>query len=257
MALDAHADNPMLSGAAQRAASERLVELGARGPEVVTTTYNHAGVVEAWTDEAVRPVHAWPLFVGTDEGRMRSAWRRLLAAYHPRYVLLTEGSNFVESGETDVSAIARTLADVASSAGLTLTRATYPTEGGAPGWAIVTVEGTMSSPDVALDDGCVPVRDRSVAAFDGVRVGDRLDDCSVRGIEVTGVERSARFELECPHGTPSLYATRDATYSIAPGHGAGWGITYRNDELGGDTPQHLAFLASLLGDLMTARQGGN
>jgi hypothetical protein len=254
MVLDAHADNPMLSGAAQRAASERLAELGARGPEVVTTTYNHAGVVEAWTDEAVRPIHAWRLFVAADERRMRSAWRQLIATYHPRYVLLTEGSNLVESGETDVAAIERTLDEVAASAGLTPTRSTYATEGGAPGWAIVTLDGVASAADLARDEDCATPFEQPVATFAGVRVGDRLDDCVVSRIDLTGAG-GARFRLECPRGTSALYATHDATYSIAPGHGAGWGITYRNDELGGDTPQHMAFVAVALGDLLTARPG--
>ena len=254
MALDAHADNPMLSGAAQRSASQRLAELGARGPEVVTTTYNHAGVVEAWTDETVRPIHAWPLFVAADERRMRSAWKRVLATYHPRYVLLTEGSNLVESGETDVAAIERTLEQVAASVGLTVTRSTYATEGGAPGWAIATLEGVATPADLAQDEECGTRFEQSVSAFAGVSVGDRLDDCVVSRIEAAGAG-GARFRLDCPHGTSVLYATHDATYSIAPGHGAGWGITYRNDELGGDTPQHLAFVAAALGDLLTARQG--
>jgi hypothetical protein len=119
----------------------------------------------------------------------------------------------------------------------------------------VTLDGVASPTELAHDVDCATGSGQPVPAFAGVRVGDPLDDCVVRHIDLAGAG-GARFQLECPHGTAALYATHDGTYSIAPGHGAGWGITYRNDELGGDTPQHLAFVAAALGDLLTARHAG-
>jgi hypothetical protein len=249
IALDAGTANPMLSGAAQRAAVSRMRELGIRGPELVTTTYNHAGVVEAWTDEAVRPVNAWPLLMSKDRDRLRSAWTGILATVHPKYALLTLGSNVVESGGTDVTAIGSALDDVLAAHGIASSRTVFETESGTPGWALVSIEGTLPQDEVPTASECAP-HDRPLTDLAGVRSGARVDDCSVRAIDWVPDEEAARFRLACPAGELNLYATRRKSYSIAPGHGAGWSIYYRNDELGTATPQRAAFVAAALGDLL-------
>jgi hypothetical protein len=182
MALDRRIANPMLSGTAQRAAVQRMRALGIQGPELVTTTYNHAGVVEAWTDEAVRPIHAWPLLMSNDGERLRSAWTAILATQHPKYVLLTLGSNVVESGGTNVTAIGSALDEVLASHGIASSRTVFETESGAPGWALVSIGGTVSPDEVPTASECAP-RDRPLPDLSGVRVGDRVDDCTVHAIE--------------------------------------------------------------------------
>lgn len=138
LALDARGTNTMFSGRVQRGAVAELEALGARGPEILTTTYNQAGVIEAWTRGAIRPVHAWPALAsgpGLDD-RMAE----VLRARRPRYVLLTVGANAFEGPFTDNAAIAAALSAAAARGGGRIERQwELPTETGAPGWRLVEI----------------------------------------------------------------------------------------------------------------------
>lgn len=87
-------DNPMLSGRAQQALLDEIRSRSIRGDELLTTTYNHTGVVEGWTDERIRPIHAWrPLRGDTGApGGMVEQWGRVLEAHPACFVLLTPAS---------------------------------------------------------------------------------------------------------------------------------------------------------------------
>jgi len=128
--------NPMLSAKAQRAAVARLLALGLHGPEILTTSYQHAGVVEAWSEGRVQPNHAWPIFLYARTSR-DLVWRQLLAAQRPRYLLLTEGPNIFETPGLEPKAISDALARVAQEDGLHLVLdERFLTEGGGPGWVL-------------------------------------------------------------------------------------------------------------------------
>jgi len=141
--LDRHGVNPMFSGLVQQAATAKLEALGTNGHDVLTTTYNHVGVVEAWTRGAIRPVHGFPsLRVGGPPGGPSLAvrMRALLEAYHPRYVMLTDGKNLYEGPATDNDAIALSLREgLAALGGRIGAEWAFPTEAGAKGWRIVEV----------------------------------------------------------------------------------------------------------------------
>lgn len=98
--------NPMLSGRAQRAVVAALAEVDAS--RVLTTDYNHVGVLEAWTDERTRPVHGWPL-LGT-RGRaveqLHAAFGAIFDGFAVCHVLLSVGGNLV-AGEFSEPALAR------------------------------------------------------------------------------------------------------------------------------------------------------
>jgi hypothetical protein len=143
LALDWRGTNPMFSGSTQRGAVAKLEELGVRGPELVTTTYNQAGVIEAWTEGAIRPVHAWPVLRSSGAGDapwLAARFEEVLGAYRPRYVLLSEGANPYEGSFTDNAAMAAALFDVVAQKGGRIEEQwAFPTESGAPGWRLVSL----------------------------------------------------------------------------------------------------------------------
>jgi 4-amino-4-deoxy-L-arabinose transferase-like glycosyltransferase len=98
--------NPMLSGEAQRAVVAALAEVDAS--RVLTTDYNHVGVLEAWTDDRTRPVHGWPLLGtrGREVGRLHAAFAAIVDGFPVCHVLLSVGGNLV-AGEFSEPAIAR------------------------------------------------------------------------------------------------------------------------------------------------------
>jgi len=143
VADSARPGNPMLSGQVQHAAAARLRALGVTGPELVTTTYNQAGVLEAWTGGALRPVHAWPILSSGQHGGTGAtldAWRMLLHDHRPRYVLLSDGINLYDGPFTNNPAIAAALAQAAGEQGIHLVLdRRFPTERGTPGWTLLRV----------------------------------------------------------------------------------------------------------------------
>ncbi len=141
--LDHHGANPMFSARAQKAAVELLQRLGAKGPDVLTTTYNHVGVLEAWSDGNLRPIHAWETL---RPGALRPgdstlpAMRELLRRYQPRYVLLTDGANLYEGPFAENATLAQALREAVRLEDATLeTEWPLPTESGAKGWRIVAL----------------------------------------------------------------------------------------------------------------------
>ena len=98
--------NPMLSGQAQRAVLAALVDVDAT--RVLTTDYNHVGVLEAWSHERVRPVHGWPLLAtrGRTVAQLHAAFGRVVDGLAVCHVLLSVGGNLV-AGEFADPATAR------------------------------------------------------------------------------------------------------------------------------------------------------
>lgn len=138
---DASVATPMFSIRAQHAALEQLKTLGAKGPDVMTTTYNQAGVLEAWTGGALAPTHAWMLLRRTKD--VPSDWpreelKRALSFSKPRFVLLSSGPNAMDGPFADNAAVEQQLPNAALELGARLSnRWDFPTESGGPGWALV------------------------------------------------------------------------------------------------------------------------
>jgi hypothetical protein len=248
MSLDAENTNPMLSGASQRAVVERLRALGVRGPELVTTTYNHAGVIEAWTDEAIRPAHAWPMLaVGDDACRLRDGWRAILRTYRPRYLLLTDGENMFESGSTDYRAIARELDTVAAADDIHLSYERFPTEAHTPGWALVTVDDAQARPG-EVADACRTCAPR-VSSFGAARVGDRIGTCWIEQIRSLPHRGGAVVAVGCQLGGHAHLDVRPVESGRdAPGRAGDWGVYYRNEDLASVPREDLVAVAYALGE---------
>lgn len=142
--LDSRGSNPIFSGRAQLALIEQLQQLSIRGPELVTTNYNHAGVIEAWTHGAIAPVHAWSVLKSDRpdaERRMFVTFRSILQRYRPRYVLFSTGVNPYD-GPFTANDLARRGLEQALDAegGRIVTTWSFPTESGAPGFGLVMLE---------------------------------------------------------------------------------------------------------------------
>lgn len=138
---DATVATPMFSFRAQHAALEQLQALGAKGPDVMTTTYNQAGVLEAWTGGSLAPTHAWLLLRRPKD--VPSEWpreelKRALSFSKPRFVLLSSGPNAMDGPFADNAAVEQQLPNAALALGARLAqRWDFPTESGGPGWALV------------------------------------------------------------------------------------------------------------------------
>lgn len=261
LSLDNKVANPMFSGRSQRAAVARLVELGAKGPEVMTTVYNQAGVIEGWTggighDPAlggvIRPSHAWPVLASSGDDRsgcaMQAAWRALFVAVAPRYIVLTDGPNLYESSDMDPAAIRRSLARAALTAGVQVSDAgRFPTESGGDGWSLVRVDYPAApggARELPADPACAEedarrqggALRRDITSFRGLRRGDVVGLFQIEAIEAQGTsvlitvrkgEGRAVFELRpAPPGSPA-----------PPAMSRGLGVFYRNqdaDRFGGD-----------------------
>jgi hypothetical protein len=147
IAVEGHAANPMLSMAVQREAVRRI---GAPGDDVLTTSYNHAGVLEALSGGRVRPVHAWAVLDGSGPGdpaeNRDRAWRTVLSTLRPSRVLLVAGTNLYEGSGMDSGAIEASLRRVASALGLVLVvEAELRTESAQEGWILVRLEPASTS----------------------------------------------------------------------------------------------------------------
>jgi hypothetical protein len=107
----------------------------------VTVRYHQVGVLEAWSQGAIRPTHAWPLFNAVSLAQLSSVWRELLSTHRPRYLLLVDGYNLCEGDQPDGVAMARGLELAARELDDRLTPiARFPTESGAAGWSLVRVD---------------------------------------------------------------------------------------------------------------------
>lgn len=249
LGLDAANANPMLSGASQRAAVARMSALDPSGTATVTTVYNHAGVPEAWTDGALRPAHAWPLFQGARAPcALRIAWAELLRARRPRFVLLSEGANLYESGATDPAAIRAAFLAVASARGLGVAVERFPTEAGTIGWSLaqlawddapVPLPGAMSRDEAEC---AIPHDAPAVDVARGVRVGDVAGAFVVASIHTGRGGGEPIAWLVATRGSDGvLFELRDdAPEPPPPARAAGVAVYYRrvaegvatDDELG-------------------------
>lgn len=123
-------DNPMLSGTAQR----DLVAALPPDVTVLTTAYNHVGMLETWSNGQLRPIHAWrALRAHSDPAAIPRTWSAILRTYRPRYIVLSVGPNLFEGPYTDHQAVRQGL-DAALAATHRRPRHTYsfPCESGAP-----------------------------------------------------------------------------------------------------------------------------
>lgn len=104
-------DSPMLSGHAQAALVEAVRNRGIAGDSLLTTAYNHVGLLEAWTQDEIRPLHAWPLLMasGVPKDALAERWRRLLDTQSICHVLITRGTTMYEGPFTDHAAVTEAL----------------------------------------------------------------------------------------------------------------------------------------------------
>lgn len=124
--------NPMLSGAAQR---QLTAALAARHPgegDIITTTYNHVGMLEAWAPQSPHPpIHAYRALRRGDEAATISAWREILHTYPARFVVLSTGPNLFDGPFTDNAATDHALVAALPAARRTIVaRHEFPCESG-------------------------------------------------------------------------------------------------------------------------------
>jgi hypothetical protein len=127
-------DNPMLSGRAQRALVELLSSERIAGDDLITTSYDHVGVIEALSDERLRPIHAWRLLGGgRREEPLQARWGRLLDAHPACHVLLTRAANLEAGSFSDDRAVAAALEQAAIARGARIAeRRVLDGDGGRP-----------------------------------------------------------------------------------------------------------------------------
>ncbi len=276
--------NPMFSAKAQRAAIAAMRALGIQGPELLTTVYNHAGVIEAWTGglhetggkQVIRPVHAWPLLTGISKNPNhclhQAAWRALLQSQKPQFVLLSEGPNLYETGSTDIVAIARSLSKTAELSGISIVdEGHFTTEGQGPGWALVRLVYPASNPlEFKADPACEQEdeelfrhyagqarRGRRTLAFYGLRVGDPF----FQGFILTRI-----FSEQIKEKRTHLVLSKDTIKiefelrQVRPGEppppvqGGPWGVYYRNRDIEIAGKEALERIAAEIAHLLSAYQ---
>jgi hypothetical protein len=242
LGLDAMTANPMLSGKAQRAAVLRMTELELTGPEVVTTAYHHVGVLEGWTDGAIRPLHAWPALESPPDANdcpIQASWREIFRVYRPRYVLLTEGPTLHESRGTRSPAIARGLRRAAEIAGMTVhLDSSFPTESGGPGWALVRLRypPSLLAPgrdELAVDPACPidstePPAGERLSSFEGLAPGGRVGAMRIEGLERR--DGVVRITVKRNDDVAVLEVRPEGEGPPPAASGGGYGVSYRNSD---------------------------
>jgi len=135
--------NPMLSGKAQR---ELLAVLADRHPgagDIITTTYNHVGMLEAWTPAAQSsdlPIHAYrALRRGRDDDAPAiAAWRAIFRHHSARFIVLSTGPNLFDGPFTDNTATERALVPALAASGRQIVaRTDFTCESGTPCLALL------------------------------------------------------------------------------------------------------------------------
>ncbi len=143
-ASERRTDNPMLSGSAQRALVEHLSARGVRGDDVITTAYDHVGVFEAWTNERLRPLHAYRLLhaASVPEVRVAERWGAILDAKPACHVVLTKSTNLFAGPFSDHEVVARALDRVLAARGLpVVSRVRFGGDGGRDVFELVALGG--------------------------------------------------------------------------------------------------------------------
>ncbi len=174
LGLAAAPHNPMLSHRVQAAALAYLERAGIGSDDLLTTTYNQAGVLEAWSQGRLRPRHVWPalrLAPGAAPDKLDRAWTTILCRMRFSHVLLNDGANLYESSDIDPPRIRARLLATANRLGVRLLpEAAWSTEGGSPGWSLWRVHPPpagrcprQSPPRVPRPDEFLPPRPSAVA----------------------------------------------------------------------------------------------
>ncbi|WAS93422.1 glycosyltransferase family 39 protein [Nannocystis punicea] len=136
--------NPMLSGESQRELVAALVERHPAPGDIVTTTYNHVGMLEAWAPHEMQsthpPIHAYRALRrgrGDDSGAI-AAWLAIFRAYPARFVVLSTGPNLFDGPFTDNEATGRALFSALPAAGRQIVaRRDFTCESGDPCLALL------------------------------------------------------------------------------------------------------------------------
>ncbi|MFV8749439.1 glycosyltransferase family 39 protein [Nannocystaceae bacterium ST9] len=134
--------NPMLSGQAQRAVVAAIEPLDPS--RVLTTDYNHAGVLEAWTGERIHPIHGWPALAsrGGDVDRLRAGFGSILDGFAICHVLFTVGDNLVGGEFSDPIAAGEGLELALAERGRSvIERRVFGSEAGTPAFELWSLSG--------------------------------------------------------------------------------------------------------------------
>jgi hypothetical protein len=132
--------NPMLSGTAQRELTAAVLARADHGA-VLTTTYNHVGLLETWSSGQIAPIHAYRALRRSKRGdadeRLAAAWRTIIRAYPVRLVVFTVGDNPFEGPFTDSLTAQRALETTLQNSGMQVVRRdVFTCESGDPCYAL-------------------------------------------------------------------------------------------------------------------------
>jgi hypothetical protein len=116
-------NNPMLSGKAQRVLVDVLRKENVDGSEFITTAYDHVGVFEMWTNDTLRPTHAWRMLVavGVPQDKLVARWNLVLDSRRVCRVLITRAPSLVAGPFTDHEAVTAALERTLATRGTTVT----------------------------------------------------------------------------------------------------------------------------------------
>ncbi|MCY1056503.1 hypothetical protein [Nannocystis sp. SCPEA4] len=141
LAAERATTNPMLSGKAQRELTSALAERRPGPGDIVTTTYNHVGMLEAWTPQSSDPpLHAYrALRRGRgDDAEAIAAWQAILRHQSARFIVLSTGPNLFDGPFTDNAATERALLSALPAVGRRIVaRSDFTCESGTPCLALL------------------------------------------------------------------------------------------------------------------------
>jgi hypothetical protein len=138
-----HTNNPMLAGHAQRELLREVQARGVPGDAFITTAYDHVGVLEMWSSEKLRPIHAWRMLmaVGVPQDKLVEQWHRILDTQRGEcHVLITRSPSLVAGPFTDHAAVAAALDRTLAARGASVTnRRVINGDGGGAVFELLTV----------------------------------------------------------------------------------------------------------------------
>ncbi|MDC0673409.1 hypothetical protein [Nannocystis radixulma] len=142
LAAERATTNPMLSGKAQRELTAALAERRPGPGDIVTTTYNHVGMLEAWAPQSSDPpLHAYRALRrgrGEDGAEAIAAWQAILRHQSARFIVLSTGPNLFDGPFTDNTATGRALVSALPAVGRRIVaRSDFTCESGTPCLALL------------------------------------------------------------------------------------------------------------------------
>ncbi|MBZ5712697.1 hypothetical protein [Nannocystis pusilla] len=142
LAAERATTNPMLSGKAQRELTGALAERGPGPGDIVTTTYNHVGMLEAWAPRSSDPpLHAYRALRrgrGEDDAEAIAAWQAILRHHSARFIVLSTGPNLFDGPFTDNAASERALLSALPAVGRRIVaRSDFTCDSGTPCLALL------------------------------------------------------------------------------------------------------------------------